>query len=148
MTIAGIYDRHLGGMLLIGSLGLMVFALVVRFLAVAAEPLRAGSSAIEPSLSEAAATLGAGPLRSFVRIDLPLIKRSLIVSGLLVFIEVVKELPLTLILRPFNFDTLATKAFELAGIELLQEASAAAALIVICSMVPVLLLERSLSIKP
>lgn len=145
MTVAVFLNNQLGLIMLIGTLGLLIFALVVRFLAVGSEPMNAGLSAVEKSLDEVSRTLGANPLRIFIRVDLPLIKKSLIAATILVFIEVVKELPLTLILRPFNFDTLATKAFEFASIELLEEASVAAAFIVICSMIPVLFLERAIS---
>lgn len=145
MTVAGIWDRNIGFGVLIGSLALLVIALAVRFLAVAQEPIRSTGSSISPTLDESARILGAGPIRRYLRIDLPLLKRGMVVGALFVFIEVVKELPLTLILRPFNFDTLATKAYELAGIELLQESSAAAACIVICSMLPVYLLERTMN---
>ncbi len=141
MRIARMWD-DLSSFFLIGTISLLVFALVVRFLAIALETLHAGDSAVERSLDESARVLGAGPIKSFIRINLPLIKNSLGAATILVFIEVIKELPLTLILRPSNFKTLATEAYRFAGIELLEDASVAAAFIVLCSLIPIVMLER------
>lgn len=145
MTIAGYWDRNTSFVVLIGSLALIIFAMVVRFLAVSLETLHSGSTAIEKNMDESARVLGADPLRAFFQVNLPLIKKSLSAAAILVFIEVVKELPLTLILKPFNFETLATQAYRFANIELLEEASVAAAFIVLCSLVPIILLERQFS---
>jgi iron(III) transport system permease protein len=98
-------------------------------------------------LDEAARLLGASPLRTFLRVNLPLLKPSLLAAALLVLMEVVKELPLTLILRPFDTDTLSTKVFEMARIEQWSEAALPALLIVACGLVPVVLLDRLLERK-
>ncbi|MCB0788527.1 MAG: iron ABC transporter permease [Flavobacteriales bacterium] len=143
MTLAGIPDR--AGWLpfaLIGSLPLLTYAFALRFLAVGLGPLEGGLRLQRPELDQAARTLGARPFRAFLRVNLPLLRPALLAAATLVAIDVIKELPLTLILRPFNFDTLSTKAYELARIEQLREASWPALLIVAAGLLPVLLLER------
>ncbi|MCB0790489.1 MAG: iron ABC transporter permease [Flavobacteriales bacterium] len=145
MSLAGFIDRRqwLDGAL-IGSMGVLVYAFSVRFLAVGKQPLQGALRQQSTALDEAARMLGASPWRSFRRVNLPLLGPALIAAAMLVAIDVIKELPLTLILRPFNFDTLSTKAYELARIEQLREASWPSLMIVICGLVPVLLLERML----
>ncbi|MBX2973740.1 MAG: iron ABC transporter permease [Flavobacteriales bacterium] len=143
MTIAGIVDRK-GGLpfALIGSVGLLTYAFTVRFLAVGVQPLYGNLRQQSPLLDGSARLLGASPWRAFRRINLPLLKPALAASALLVAIDVVKELPLTLILRPFDMHTLSTKTYEMASIEQLREASAPAFLIVLCGLPAVLLLSR------
>lgn len=130
------------GWVLIGSLTLVIYAFSVRFLALAGQPLQAGLSQQPRMLDEAAHLLGASPVRTFLRVNLPLLRPSLLAAAAIVLIEVVKELPLTLILRPFNFETLSTRVFDMARIEQWREAAPPALLIVACGLVPVLLLER------
>jgi iron(III) transport system permease protein len=144
MALAGFTDRNLGlPFALIGSVGLLTYAFVVRFLAVGTQPLYGALRQQSTTLDDAARTLGATRWRTFKRINLPLLKPALAAAALLVAIDVIKELPLTLILRPFNLHTLSTKAYELASIEQLREASAPALLIVLCGLLPVFLLERA-----
>src|SRR5436190_8812462 len=123
MAVAGAIDRQ-GWMTfaLIGSIGLLVYAFTVRFLAVGTQPLYGNLRQQSVALDDAARLLGASPWRSFLLINLPLLRPALFASALLVSIDVIKELPLTLVLRPFNFQTLSTKAYELASIEQLREA--------------------------
>ena len=143
MTTAGFIDRsQVLPFALIGGIGLLVYAFTVRFLAVAGQPLDGAIRQQSTSLDDAARMLGASRWRTFRRVNLPLLKPALLAAAMLVAIDVVKELPLTLILRPFDFTTLSTSAFELARIEQLREASLPALLIVICAMAPVLLLDR------
>lgn len=143
MALAGLIDRSMVlSIALIGSLGLLTYALAVRFLAVGNQPLRAALEQQARSLDDAARLLGASPFRAFLRINLPLMRPALLAAGLLVAIDVIKELPLTLILRPFNFHTLSTRTYELANIEHLREASLPALLIVLCGLLPVVLLDR------
>jgi iron(III) transport system permease protein len=123
---------------------LLVYAFSVRFLALAGQPLRAGLAQQQRSMDESARLLGASPMRTFFSVNMPLLRPALMAAALLVLMEVVKELPLTLILRPFNFDTLSTKVFELARIEQWQDAGLPALLIVLCGLVPVLALDRTL----
>lgn len=143
MALAGVVDRSMVlPFALIGSTGLLVYALTVRFLAVGNQPLRAALGQQTRALDDAARLLGASPLRAFVHINLPLLRPALLAAALLVAIDVIKELPLTLILRPFNFHTLSTRTYELASIEQLREASLPALFIVLCGLLPVLLLDR------
>lgn len=99
------------------------------------------------TMHEAARSLGKSSLQSLVLIDLPLSKMSLLAAGLLVFIEVLKELPLTLILRPFNFDTLATRSFELASDEMLTMSAPPALMTVCVSVVAIVCLNNIFSRK-
>ncbi|TVQ84839.1 MAG: iron ABC transporter permease [Bacteroidetes bacterium] len=119
----------------------LVFAYLVRFMAVGYNSIDSGMEKISKSLDEASTSLGLSYFKTLRKINLPLLKGSLISAALLVFIDVLKELPLTLILRPFNFDTLAIRAFEFASDERVAEAAPAALIIVITGMIPVLLLN-------
>jgi iron(III) transport system permease protein len=92
--------------------------------------------------SEAGSTLGYGMTSTFFKIDLPLIKPAVVVAFILVFIDIMKELPLTLILRPFNYNTLATKTFEYASDEMIHEAAISALLIIGLCFVSILILNR------
>ncbi len=143
MTAAGAIDRTAWlPFALIGGIGLLTYAYTARFLAVAGQPLMGALRQQDPTLDDAARLLGASRWRTFRAVNLPLLRPALLAAATLVALDVVKELPLTLILRPFNFDTLSTKAFEMARIEQLREASVPALLIVLCGVVPVLLLDR------
>lgn len=130
------------GLLLSGTVVALVFGYVVRFLAVALNPVESGFTRICGKLDETARSLGTPPLRALRTVDLPLLKGTLLSAGLLVFVDVLKELPLTLMLRPFNFDTLATRAYQLATDELLVQSSLPALLIIAVGLVPVIVLTR------
>ncbi len=130
------------GLLLSGTAAALLFAYVVRFLAVALNPVRSGFERVCGNLDESARSLGSGPLATLWRIDLPLLRGVLVSAGLLVFVDVLKELPLTLMLRPFNFDTLATRAYQLATDEMLAESALPALLIIATGLIPVILLNR------
>ena len=143
MTAAGVIDRALGlPFTLIGSIGVLAYAFAVRFLAVALQPVQGGLARQSTAQDEAARLLGASPLRTFLRINLPPLRPVLWAALVLVAIDVIKELPLTLILRPFDFDTLSTRVFEQARIEALEAAAPPALLIVLCGLVPVLVVDR------
>ena len=101
----------------------LIFAYTVRFMGISFNSVNSGYEKIGESYFEAARTLGKNATSAFFKIDLPMLKPALLSGYLLVFIEVMKELPLTLILRPFNFDTLATKAFEYASDEMIYRAA-------------------------
>lgn len=133
------------GLLLSGTTFALLFAYMVRFLAVAYNPIDAGFKKVCNNLDEASRSMGASPLYTLLKIDLPLIKGTLLSGALLVFVDVLKELPLTLILRPFNFNTLATKAFELAGDEMVPESSNAALIIIATGIVPIVMLSKLIS---
>ncbi len=133
------------GLLLSGTLAALLFAYLVRFLAVALQTVEAGLGKIRPSMDEAARSMALGPGQVLRRVHLPMLKGSLITALLLVFVDVLKELPATLILRPFNFNTLAVRAFELAGDERLADSAPAALTIVLAGLIPVILLSRSIT---
>ncbi len=128
------------GLILTGSALAMLIGYQTRFLAVSLSLVEAGWSRVHRNLDDAARSLGAGTGRILLRVHLPLLRRSLVAAGLLVFVDVAKELPMTLMLRPFNFDTLAVRVYELASDERLGEASTAALLIVLVGILPVILL--------
>lgn len=130
------------GLLLSGTLFILVFAYSVRFLAVALQSIDSGLQRIKPTLDDSAKTLGASSWKIINRIHLPLMHSSLIAALLLVFVEVLKELPTTLILRPFNFDTLSIRAYEMASDERLADAGLPALIIVLTGLIPVVLLSK------
>jgi iron(III) transport system permease protein len=103
-----------------------------------------GLTSIKPNLDESARSLGASPGYVLRRIHLPILRTSLLTALLLVFVEVLKELPTTLILRPFNFNTLAVRTYELASDERLMDAALPALAIVIIGLLPVLLITKSI----
>jgi iron(III) transport system permease protein len=133
------------GLLLSGTVAALLFAYLVRFLAVSLHAVETGLERITPSMDEAARAMGERPLAILGRIHIPMLQGSLLTALLLVFVDVLKELPATLILRPFNFNTLAVRAYELAADERLADAASAALTIVLAGLIPVTLLSRSLS---
>jgi iron(III) transport system permease protein len=114
----------------------LVYAYLVRFLAVGFNNLEAGYERISMSIDESAASLGSTKSRTLRKVHLPLLKGALLGGGLLIFVDVLKELPLTLILRPFNFDTLAIRAFEYASDERVAQSAPAALIIILTGMIP------------
>ena len=133
------------GLLLTGSIAALVYAYLARFLAVALQTVETGLAKITPSMDDAARSLGLGQVDTLRRVHLPLLRGSLLTGGLLVFVDVMKELPATLVMRPFNFDTLATQAYILASDERLTEASTAALTIVAVGILPVIAVSRSIT---
>ncbi len=132
-----------GGLILTGTVIMLVYAYLIRFLTVAYNSIRSGLTIISSSMDAAARSLGATPFDVVKKIHLPLIRPSLIAAGLLVFVDVMRELPATLILRPSNFETLATRVYRLASDERLAEASTAALVIILVGLIPTFLLGRS-----
>ena len=124
------------GLILTGSAAVLIFVYVARFLAVAFNSCEGGMAQIHPNYDHAARSLGAGPFRLLREIHLPIMTPAALTAMLLVFVDVIKELPATLILRPFNFETLATRAYRLASDERIAEASTAALLIVLLGLIP------------
>jgi iron(III) transport system permease protein len=131
-----------GGLLLTGTSMILIYALSVRFLTVAYNSVSGGLARIPPGLDSAARSLGARPARVLGRIYAPLLAPSLAGAAALVFIDTLRELPATLILRPFNLETLATRTYRLAGDERLIEASIPALILLAAGLLPVLLLNR------
>lgn len=132
------------GLLLSGSMVALVFAYLVRFLAVGQSAVESGLARLKPSLFQAARTLGCGPGAAIRRVEAPLARGALLAAAVLVFVDTMKELPATLIVRPFDLDTLAVRVHNLASDERLAEASTAALLIVAVGLVPVLVLVRAM----
>jgi len=133
------------GLLLTGTIAGLVFAYLVRFFAVALSSVEAGLAKINRHLDEAARLLGHGPGATLVRVHVPLMWGSVLTAVLIVFVDVLKELPATLILRPFNFETLAVRVYRFASDERLAEASTAALAIVGVGIIPVILLSRAMT---
>jgi iron(III) transport system permease protein len=131
------------GLILSGTVAALLFAYTVRFLAVSLGSVEAGFGRITPSMEMAARTLGHSPSATLRRLHLPMIRGSVLTGGLLVFVDTMKELPATLVLRPFNFDTLATFVYQYASDERLAASAPAALAIVLSGIIPVLLLARS-----
>ena len=134
----------LGSLFLTGSIIALIYAYAVRFMAVAFGSVESGYEQLPPSLHQAARVLGSGSRRAYFGVELPLLRRTAVAGALLTFVDVLKELPLTLILRPFDYDTLATKAYELANDEQVASSAIYALLIVGVGLLPVLGLHRLL----
>ena len=133
------------GLLLTGGIAALIYAYLVRFLAVALQSVNASLAKVTPSMDEAARSLGATPAGTLRRVHLPILRSSLFTAGLLVFVDVMKELPATLVMRPFNFDTLATQAYTLASDERLAEASSASLAIVAVGLLPLVMLSHGIA---
>jgi iron(III) transport system permease protein len=122
----------------------LLYAYLVRFSAVALQSVEAGYARVPAAIDETARMLGSGPLRLFTRLHLPLLQRSALAAALLVFVDVMKELPATLVLRPFGSDTLAVVAYNFARDERLAEAALPSLAIVAVGLIPVVMLSRAL----
>jgi iron(III) transport system permease protein len=133
------------GLLLTGSIVALVYAYLVRFLAVALQTVEAGLSKVTPSMDDAARGLGFSPARTLFKVHVPIIRGSVVTAGLLVFVDVMKELPATFIMRPFNFDTLAVQAYNFASDERLAEAATASLVIVAVGLLPLFILCRAIA---
>ena len=131
------------GLLLTGGIAALVYAYLVRFLAIALQAVEASLGKITSSMDDAARSLGLGQGATLRRVHLPLLRGSLLTAGLLVFVDVMKELPATLVMRPFNFDTLATQTYLFARDERLAEAALPSLAIVAVGLVPILVLARA-----
>jgi iron(III) transport system permease protein len=133
------------GLLLSGSLFVIVLAYTIRFLAVALSALEAGFARLSPNLDAAARTLGETALSALWRVHIPLLVPALGAAALLVFVDAMKELPATLLMRPFNFETLATHVYSYAALEQFENAAPGALTIVLVGLIPVLLLHQAVA---
>lgn len=139
------WTGHHPGLLLTGGMAALIYAYLARFLAAAMQPINAGLCRITVSMDEAARVLGV-PRATILRcVHLPMLRGSLLTSSLLVFVDVMKELPATLVMRPFNFDTLAIRVYTLASDERLAEAALPAVVIVVVGLLPVIVLSRQIA---
>lgn len=146
-TLNGFTRDHYGvivGLVFSGSAFILIYAYVVRFLAVSFNALEASLGKVTPSMDAASRTLGKTAGGTLRRVHTPIMRGSLLAAGILVFVDVMKELPATIILRPFNFDTLAVRVHNLAADERLAEASTSSLAIVAVGIIPVVLLSMAM----
>jgi len=132
------------GLIFSGTVTALIFAYIVRFLAVAESTMEAGLDKVPTNLDHVARTLGCSPTDVLLKVHVPLLWRSSFTALVLVFADVLKELPATLIVRPFNLDTLAVRVYQLASDERLAQASTGAITIVLLSLLPLIVLTRSI----
>ena len=132
------------GLLLTGSAGAVVLACVIRFLALAESAIHSGMEKLPPHLDEAARSLGRTPARSAANVLLPLLKPAILTAAVLVFVDTIKELSATILLRPFGFNTLATFVYENASRGAPEEGAVAAIVIILTALAPVILLSGAL----
>jgi len=140
-----LWTGQLPGLILTGTAAALVYAYLVRFLSVSYNTVEASLGKVTPGMDAAARTLGRSAGATLREVHAPIMRGSLLAAGILVFVDVMKELPATIILRPFNFDTLAVRAFELASDERLAQASTSALAIVAVGILPVILLSLAMS---
>jgi iron(III) transport system permease protein len=133
------------GLLLTGSMIGLIYAYLVRFLAVAFQTVEAGLTRVTTSMDDAARSLGLTPTRTLARVHVPIMSGSVAIAALLVFVDVMKELPATFAMRPFNFDTLAVEAYNLAKDERIAEAAVPSLLMVGIAVLPLILLLRQMA---
>jgi len=141
--LAESFQLQTPGLILSGTIFAIVFAFVVRFAAIANGTISSGIEQIPRSIDLAPATLGAGLAGMLKKVHLPLLKPSILVAWLLVFVESMKELPAVLLLRPFNFETLSIQIYQLISDEMLEQGALSAILIVLLGLVPIIWLNRS-----
>jgi iron(III) transport system permease protein len=133
------------GLLFSGTIVILIFAYLVRFLAVSFNTVDASLSKIRPSFDDAASSFGYSPLATLWKVHVPMMAPGLLTAAMLVFVDVMKELPATLVIRPFNFDTLAIRVYQYASDERLVEAAAPALAIILVGIVPVILLSQRIA---
>lgn len=135
-------NGHDIGLWLTGSIAGIVFGCACRFVAVSNGMIRSGYERIPLALDDASLVLGRGPVKTLCNVHLPLLSSSILIALLMVFVDAMKELPITLVLRPFNFDTLAVRVYQLASDERLDEAAASALAIIFVGLIPVIILSK------
>jgi iron(III) transport system permease protein len=146
-AIDGFFRNTFGfgvGLIFTGGIAALIFAYLVRFLAVSFNTVQASLGKVTTHMDDVARSLGHGPLSTALKVHIPVISGGLLTAGLIVFVDVFKELPATLIMRPFDFDTLAVQAYNLAKDERLTQAATPSLIIVACGLLPVFLLSRQI----
>jgi len=141
------YFQFSSGLILSGTAFAIIFSYSVRFLAVSSGSIESSLNKVTPNMDMASRSLGYSHFQTLIKVHLPIIKRGALTGMLVVFVDCLKELPATLILRPFNFETLATQVYQFASDELLERSALSALVIVVVGIVPVLFLDRSISKK-
>lgn len=142
------FKNHFGlstGLLLSGTTFALIFTYVVRFLAISVGSVESSFTKVSKSIDMAARTLGHSPLRTLRLYHIPLIKSGIFTAALIVFVDCMKELPATLLLRPFNFETLATHVYLFASEELIEQSALGALFIVLTGLIPVIVLSRTIT---
>lgn len=147
MSVVESLSGNTTGFIIHGTLFALVYAYAVRFLAVAYNPIESTTLKVSNSIPDASKTLGVGNFKTFFRIEYPLIKTGMLSAFILVFVDVLKELPLTLILKPFQVNTLAVRAFEYASDERVMEAAIPSLFIIFTAAIPVIFLNKLLVSK-
>ena len=132
------------GLLFSGSLFILVMAYLVRFSAIAVGSIESSLNQVSPSLDDASRSLGVSPAKTIYRVNLPLIRKGMLTAFILVFIEAMKELPTALLLRPFNFETLATYVYQFVSDEMIELAALPALIIVLMGLLPFIIVNRLL----
>ncbi len=135
------------GLIFSGTVTALVYGYIVRFLAVSFHTIESSLGKIKPNLDDASRSLGLGTLQTLFKVHLPLIWGGIFTAIMLVFVDVMKELPATLVMRPFNFDTLAIRVYQYASDERLIEASAPSLAIIIAGIVPVIILSYRIAVS-
>lgn len=146
-SVDAFFEANFGistGLILSGTIAAVTFGYVVRFLALSLGSVETGLERVTPNIDGAARTLGHSPASVLTRIHIPMLRSSLLTAVLLVFVDSMKELPMTLILRPFNFETLATQVHQFAKAEQFEAAAPGALAIVAVGILPVILLSRAI----
>ncbi len=144
LSFLGMINEYLD-VLVLGTIGTVIFGYTIRFIAISINNFEAGFNRIPNSYDDVANISELGRYKSFKMIFLPLLKNSALASFIVVFIEVIKELPLTMVLRPFNYDTLATRAYELSEQSQVIESSVPAMFIILVGILSVVLLTKNLN---
>ncbi len=139
------FDPEAKKLLLSTSLVMLIFAYTIRFLAIGYNSIDAGYEKVGKKFFEASRLLGFNITQTFFKVDLPMIKPAVVSGFILVFVDILKELPLTLILRPFNFDTLATKAYQYANDEMIHEAAVSSFIIILISAISIYVFNKALN---
>ena len=139
------YFQFSTGLIFTGTAFAIVFSYTVRFLAVANGAVDASLSKVTPNMDMASRSLGLTQLQTLIKVHLPIIKRGALTGMLVVFVDCLKELPATLILRPFNYETLATQVYQFASDELIEQSALSALVIVLVGIIPIILLDKSIN---
>ncbi|MBO1265421.1 iron ABC transporter permease [Proteiniclasticum sp. SCR006] len=141
-SLAGVYDvLNLKALFLSSGKFILIFALTIRFMAIGFNSIESGFTKMGKKYYEASKLLGRNEWYTFKHVDFPILKPAILSAAILTFVDVLKELPLTLILRPFNFDTLATRVYTYAGDEMIHEASVYSLMIVGVSIIALIMLS-------
>ena len=147
-AVDGFFRQYLGfstGLMLTGTTFALIMTYSIRFMAISVGSVESSMSKISESVDMAARTLGHSAFRTLRLFHLPLLKGGILTAALIVFVDCMKELPATLLLRPFNFDTLATHVYQFASDEMIEQSALGSLVIVLAGLLPVILLSRTIS---